>query len=123
MVRCVIRSFLGAAILAQALMVIAATAWGADTVVTGKSAQALRCAAYIGMAARFGYDEGYLTEHDAETMTLCSVRVIDRWVPLSTGDRLAAYRATLGEIGPREHGYALVARHAEWCVRAFDPTL
>ena len=67
---------------------------GADTVVSGKSAQALRCAAYIGMAAQFGYDEGYLTERDAETMTWWSVLVLDRWVPLPTGERIAAYGAT-----------------------------
>jgi len=95
----------------------------ADTVVSGKSAQALRCAAYIAMAARIGYDEGYLSDRDAETMTWWSVRVLDRWVPLPTGERLAAYGATLGELGTRDHTYRLIVRHADWCVRAFTPPL
>ena len=95
----------------------------AGTVVSGKSAQALRCAAYIGMAARIGYDEGYLSERDAEMMTWWSVQVLDTWVPLPTEQRLAAYRTTLGELGPRDRTYRLIARHADWCVRAFTPSL
>lgn len=97
------------------------SAWG-GTVVSGRSAQALRCAAYIGMAARIGYDEGYLSARDAETMTWWSVQVLDAWVPLPTGERLAAYGATLRELGPRERTYALIARHSDWCVRAFTPS-
>ena len=93
----------------------------AGTVVSGKSAQALRCAAYIGMAARIGHDEGYLSAHDAEAMTWWSVQVLDRWVPLPTEERIAAYGATLGELGTRERTYGLIARHTDWCVRAFSP--
>lgn len=109
--------------LAVAFLGIVAFEGRAATVVSGKSAQALRCAAYIGMAARIGYDEGYLSERDAETMTWWSVGVLDRWVPLPTEERLAAYRATLGELGGRERTYRLIARHADWCVRAFSPAL
>lgn len=119
MVHSMARTLLAAAVVANGL---AGVAWGA-TVVAGESAQALRCAAYIGMAARIGYDEGYLTERDAETMTWWSVQVLDRWVPLPTGERLAAYRATLGELGTRERSYRLIVRHADWCVRAFSPAL
>jgi hypothetical protein len=114
------RGFLGVAVCGQLLTVLAGPA-GADTVVSGKSAQALRCAAYIGMAARLGYDEGYLTERDAETMTWWSVQVLDRWVPLPTGERIAAYGATLRELGSRQRTYGLIARHSDWCVQAFTP--
>ena len=109
--------------LALALLGLPATEGRAGTVVSGRSAQALRCAAYIGMAARIGYDEGYLSERDADTMTWWSVRVLDRWVPLPTEERLAAYRATLRELGSRERTYHLIVRHTDWCVRAFTPTL
>ncbi len=109
--------------LAVALLGLVASEGRAGTVVSGRSAQALRCAAYIGMAARIGYDEGYLSERDAEAMTWWSVAVLDRWVPLPTGERLAAYRATLGELGGRARTYRLIARHADWCVREFTPTL
>jgi hypothetical protein len=113
----IVRTALAAAV-AGLFLTGAATA---GTVVAGKSAQALRCAAYIGMAARIGYDEGYLSERDADTMTWWSVRVLDRWVPLPTGERLAAYGATLRELGTRERTYALIVRHSDWCVRAFTP--
>ena len=118
--RFVVRAFLAVALLG--LTVPAGAARG-DTVVSGKSAQALRCAAYIGMAARFGHDEGYLSERDAEAMTWWSVQVLDAWVPLPTEERLAAYRATLGELGTRERTYGLIVRHADWCVRAFSDGL
>jgi hypothetical protein len=111
--------FRGYAIAAAAAALAVPAAAG--TVVSGQSAQALRCAAYIGMAARIGYDEGYLSERDAETMTWWSVQVLDRWVPLPTEERLAAYRATLGELGTRDRTYALIVRHSDWCVRAFTP--
>jgi hypothetical protein len=108
-------------VVAAALAIIAADAAAAGTVIAGRSAQALRCAAYIGMAARLGYDEGYLDERDVETMTWWSVRVLDRWVDLPTEERLAAYRATLVELGPRHNTYRLIVRHADWCVRSFTP--
>ena len=95
----------------------------ADTVVSGKSAQALRCAAYIGMAAQYGYDEGYVSADDRELMTYWSVRVLARWVPLDADRQLAAYRATLAELGSRYRTYALLSRHADWCLREFTPSL
>lgn len=113
------RTFLAMAFLAHALIVLTGAAWG-GTVVSGRSAQALRCAAYIGMAARIGHDEGYLTAPDAEAMTWWSVEVLDRWVPLPTEERLAAYGATLGELGTRAQASALIAHHAGWCVRTFS---
>lgn len=108
--------------LAGALALAAAVPADAGSVVSGKAAQALRCAAYIGMAARLGYDAGYVSERDAEAMTWWSVQVLDAWVPLPTEARLAAYRATLAELGPRDRTEALIARHADWCVHIFAPT-
>ena len=93
----------------------------AEAVVAGRSAQALRCAAYIGMAARYGVEEGFLSERDADAMTWWSAQVLDRWVPLPTEARLAAYGVTLRELGSRDRSYHLIARHSEWCIRAFDP--
>lgn len=98
-----------------------ATGGSAGTVVSGRSAQALRCAAYIGVAARLGQGEGYLSERDAEAMTWWSARVLEAWVPLPVEERLAAYRTTLGELGARERTYRLIVRHADWCVRTFSP--
>ena len=112
------RSVLVAGVLG--LMAMAAPVSG-GTLVAGKPAQALRCAAYIAMAARYGYDAGYLDERDAEAMTWWSAMVLDAWVPLPTGERLAAYRTTLRELGPRARSEALITRHAGWCVRTFTP--
>jgi hypothetical protein len=56
-------------------------------------------------------------------MTWWSVQVLDRWVPLATEQRLAAYRVTLGELGSRHRTYGLIARHADWCLREFTPSL
>jgi hypothetical protein len=47
--------------------------------------------------------------------------VLQRWVPLGLERQLAAYRATLGELGSRQHAYALLARHSDWCLREFTP--
>lgn len=95
----------------------------ADTVVSGKSAQALRCAAYIGMAAQYGYHEGHVSADDRELMIYWSVRVLARWVPLDAEGQLAAYRATLAELGSRYRTYTLLSRHADWCLREFTPSL
>lgn len=95
----------------------------ADTVVAGRAAQALRCAAYIGMAAQYGFDEGIVSASDRELMASWSVRVLRRWVPLGPDRTMAAYRTMLGELGPRDRAYRLIARHADWCVQAFTPSL
>ena len=108
--------------LATAILAAAAPA-SADTVVSGKSAQALRCAAYIGMAAQYGYDEGYVSADDRELMTYWSARVLERWVPFDADRQLAAYRTTLAELGSRYRTYALLSRHADWCLREFTPSL
>jgi hypothetical protein len=49
--------------------------------------------------------------------------VLDRWVPLDADHRLAAYRTAMGELGAAERPYATIARHADWCVAEFSPTL
>jgi hypothetical protein len=103
------------------LALAGATPAAAGTVVSGKSAQALRCAAYIGMAAQYGYDEGLVTARDREMMTYWSVLVLQRWVPLDSRGQMAAYRTTLDELGSRLQTYALIAKHADWCVAEFTP--
>jgi hypothetical protein len=114
-----LRRVLGSAALAAALLG-GGSAIG-DTLVSGRSAQALRCAAYIGMGAQYAYDEGYLSADDRNAIALRSVQVLQRWVPLGLERQLAAYRATLGELGSRQHAYALLARHSDWCLREFTP--
>ena len=116
-----LRNTLGTTAVVAALALMAPVA--ADTVVSGKSAQALRCAAYIGMAAQYGYEEGHVSAEDRELMTWWSVRVLERWVPLDAERQLAAYRATLAELGSRYRTYGLLARHADWCLREFTPSL
>ena len=108
--------------LAGAVLGLPSPSVRADTVVAGRSAQALRCAAYVGMAARYGVEDGYLTEKDADTMTWWSARLLDRWVPLALDARLAAYGMTLRELGSRSDSYRLIARHTDWCVAAFGQT-
>jgi hypothetical protein len=95
----------------------------AETVIAGKSAQALRCAAYIGMAAQYGHDQGLVTADDRNLMTFWSVLVLERWVPLAPEARMAAYRSALGELGTRGDTYTLIARHADWCLDTFRPAL
>lgn len=101
----------------------AAAGTAGSTVVSGKSAQALRCAAYIGMAAQYGHVEGVLTTGDRTRMTLWSVLVLERWVPLAPEAQMAAYRAAIGELGDQAHTYGLISRHAEWCLDTFRPDL
>jgi hypothetical protein len=93
----------------------------ADAVISGRSAQALRCAAYMGMAGQYGFADGHLSAGDLETMTLWSMAVLDAWVPLGPDGRLAAYRAAIGELGAPDRAHALIALHADWCVREFSP--
>jgi hypothetical protein len=109
-----------------AILVVAAglgTPASADTVVSGRSAQALRCAAYIGMTASLGYDEGVLSAAETGQLNSWSAVVLQRWVPLAPEGQLAAYRTVLGEIGSRDRTYALFVRHADWCLREFTPRL
>jgi hypothetical protein len=94
---------------------------GAETVVSGKSAQALRCAAYIGMAGQYGYVGGVLTASDMTMMTRWSAQVLEMWVPLAPQRRLDAYRTVLGELGSQVSAYELIDRHADWCVAEFTP--
>ncbi|HVH04323.1 MAG TPA: hypothetical protein VM891_15505 [Amaricoccus sp.] len=107
------------------LLAIAAagTPAAADTVISGKSAQALRCAAYIGMAAQYGHAEGLVSTDDRNLMTFWSVLVLERWVPLAPEGRMAAYREALGEIGTRSETVARISRHADWCLQTFRPAL
>lgn len=111
--------------LAGALLasVTAAAPVAADTVISGKSAQALRCAAYIGMAAQYGHAEGLVSADDRNRMTFWSVLVLERWVPLAPEARMAAYREALGEIGTRSETLARISRHADWCLDTFRPAL
>lgn len=115
--------------LARALpaLLLAVSAAGApaaaDTVISGKSAQALRCAAYIGMAAQYGHAEGLISTDDRNRMTFWSVLVLERWVPLAPEGRMAAYREALGEIGTRSETLARISRHAGWCLETFRPAL
>jgi hypothetical protein len=106
--------------IASALAVAPASA---ETVIAGKSAQALRCAAYIGMAAQYGHAEGLVTVDDRNRMTFWSVLVLERWLPLAPETRMAAYRSALGELGSRGDTDTLIARHVDWCLETFRPVL
>ena len=75
------------------------------------------------MAAQYGHAEGLVTTDDRERMTFWSVLVLERWVPLAPETRMAAYRSALGELGSRRDTYALIARHADWCLETFRPAL
>ena len=98
-----------------------ATAGGAETVLSGRSAQALRCAAYIGMAGQYGYAGGVLSASDMTMMTRWSAQVLEIWVPLAPQRRLDAYRAVLREMGSQGSSYELIDRYADWCVAEFTP--
>jgi hypothetical protein len=111
----------GAAVALGAALAGGAGPAAADAVIAGKSAQALRCAAYMGMAGQYGFAEGHLSAADLEAMTRWAMGVLDAWVPLDADGRLAAYRTALGELGPPAHAHALIALHGDWCVRAFSP--
>lgn len=106
-----------------AAALLAAAPASADTVIAGRSAQALRCAAYIGMAAQYGHAEGIVSTEDRMVMTWWSAMVLERWVPLAPEARMAAYRGALGELGDQRRTYALIARHADWCLETFQPSL
>ena len=106
-----------------AACLLAAAPASAETVVAGEPAQALRCAAYIGMAAQYGHIEGLVSTESRMRMTWWSVLVLERWVPLAPEARMAAYRSALAELGTRKHTYALIEKHADWCIDTFRPML
>lgn len=106
-----------------AVALLAAGPAAAETVLAGRSAQALRCAAYIGMAAQYGHAAGVVSTEDRLRMTWWSVLVLERWVPLAPEEQMAAYRSALGELGSRRHTDNLIARHAGWCLETFRPAL
>lgn len=95
----------------------------AQTVIEGRSAQALRCAVYVGMAGQYGHAEGLVTKADLDLITTWSVQVLEVWVPGDPPGKLAAYRAAMGELGAAERPYAVIARHADWCMAEFTPRL
>jgi hypothetical protein len=111
------------AVLAAALTAAAVPASADGTVIEGRSAQALRCAAYIGMAGQYGFSDGRLSATDRAVMAGWSVAVLETWVPLDPARRLEAYGAVLVELGSQRQTQALIRRHSEWCLRAFTPGL
>jgi hypothetical protein len=106
-----------------ALLVLGGGPAAAETVIEGRAAQALRCAAYVGMAGQYRYAEGSIPAEGRDLAAYWSMMVLYRWVPLDMGATLAAYRSVLGEIGSQPDARALIARHADWCVQEFTPTL
>lgn len=96
---------------------------GGATTVTGRSAQAVRCAAYIGMAAQYGRLEGLISDDERILMTLWSVKVLERWLPLDRPRQLAAYRNALVELGDERQSEALIGQYADWCLATFTPRL
>jgi hypothetical protein len=110
-------------VVAAALAAAAAPAFAAGAAIEGRSAQALRCAAYIGMAGQYGFAEGRLSAGDRATITGWSAAVLTTWIPLDPAGRLSAYGAVLGELGSRRQTNALILRHSEWCLRTFTPGL
>lgn len=112
-----------AALLAAAMIGAAGTAWpaAADVVIAGRAAQALRCAAYVGMAGQSAFDAGAISAEDRAVMASWSFLVLEQWVPLDPDTRLAAYRAALAELGPGWRLPQVIERHADWCVETFTP--
>lgn len=113
--------FLRAGGLFAALMMAAPVSAGdrPGHIVEGQSAQALRCAAYIVMAGQYGFADGRLTAGDRAVMARWSAKVLGENLGVEPATRLHAYGAALGELGSESQTRALIARHGEWCLRAF----
>jgi hypothetical protein len=92
----------------------------AETVISGRSAQALRCAAYVGLAGQLGYAAGLYTAAERARMAEWSLVVVDRWVPLDAQGKFVAYWTALEEVTASGGTARLLARHGDWCVREFD---
>ncbi len=105
--------------LAAAASPSAAEAEAPARVIEGSAAQALRCATYIVMAGQYGYAAGQLTASDRATMARWSADVLGTHLALAPYERLVAYGAAMGELGSEPETRALIARHGEWCLRAF----
>lgn len=108
-----------------AILAIAAMVQGggarADTVLVGRQAQALRCAAYVGMAGEAGYEAGLFSGLERAAMAEWSLRVLDRWLPLDAEGKAMAFWTTLAEVEAEGDVARLLARHGEWCLQAFAP--
>ena len=90
-------------------------------VLEGEAAQALRCAAYIGMAAQHGLNAGLLSAQDRLVMATWSMQVLERWVPLAPEQRLATYGEMIEKLDDPLEVDRLVGRHGAWCLQTFDP--
>jgi hypothetical protein len=110
-----------------AVLAVAVAAGGgpaaAETVLSGRAAQAVRCAVYVGMAGQYGHLEGAVSTADRDRLTYWAMLVLARWVPLDQGGQLAAYRTAMAELGALERPYATIARHTDWCMAEFSPSL
>lgn len=114
--------FLRAAVVLAALAVPAAAQTPADArsrVIEGSAAQALRCATYIVMAGQYGYAEGRISAGERAVMAGWSAMVLGAHVAPDPAARLAAYGAALTELDSEPRTRDLIARHGEWCLRAF----
>jgi len=109
----------GITTMATALIAIVASHAGPAKaeVFTGQAAQALRCAAYIGMAATFLRDRGEISRSTYDNMHAISTHILLEWVP--TDDPIPAYRAVLQEIRSETGTYDRFVRHTDFCLETF----
>jgi hypothetical protein len=91
----------------------------AAEVITGRAAQALRCAAYISMTATYLRERGEIARTTYDGMMMASTYILVEWVPLD--DPMPAYEEVLKELGDERGTYARFTRHVEFCLREFGP--
>ncbi|MBP7003472.1 hypothetical protein [Amaricoccus sp.] len=83
----------------------------------GKAAQALRCAAYVGMTAHLMREAGEISRTDYDTLQDFAVHLLMEWVP--SDDPMPAYRAALDELSTSGETYRRFVRHADYCIATF----
>jgi hypothetical protein len=89
----------------------------AAEIITGRAAQALRCAAYISMTATYLRERGEISRTDYDGMMMASTYILVEWVPLD--NPMPAYEEVLKELRNERGTYESFLRHNEFCLREF----
>jgi hypothetical protein len=104
-------------IAAVCLLAAVAAPLPAAEVITGRAAQALRCAAYVSMTATYLRERGEISRTTYDTMMMASTYILLEWVPLE--DPMPAYEEVLKELRDERGTYESFVRYNEFCLRQF----
>lgn len=104
--------------LALAALLCLATPASAE-VITGRTAEAVRCAAYISMAAHGLQTRGMIDPATYDNLIASSVYILMEKTGME--DPMPAYLQALSELRSELGAYERFNRHSDYCQREFLP--